>query len=381
MQPKTPKETSENKYKKLVSGEIVKVSSTCPHTTKRCETSLNNDVISEEQIHETYYIFNDEYRRVQPYFLYIFYVFVNEFKVCNAVTTEAKIKRGDITVNNNNVDIDYIIKHHDVIRHTIHRHEPPVLNTQIKIISDTDDLLVVDKPASIPVHPCGRYRHNSVSFILAHQGYTTLRPVHRLDRMTSGVLLFAKTIQAARNFQEIMKSKISSWKVESCSVDEKITQKRIDNDRIHVNLNIISDIGKECHSTFIPEFYDEKTNTTVVRATLGSGRTHQLRVHLQSIGHPIANDPIYASKYDTEKCDDEGIETTPFTGIVDWDIVEGCDECQHLKGDPIQFGIYLHAWKYSTQQITWQTDLPYWAQPNADISNELKEWKNKHEEI
>eukprot|EP00126_Sphaerothecum_destruens_P010048 Sdes_comp20668_c1_seq1m16014 len=62
-----------------------------------------------------------------------------------------------------------------------------------------DSVVVVDKPSSIPVHPCGRYRHNSILFMLKREhGFKDLHVVHRLDRLTSGVLIFARTPQAAR---------------------------------------------------------------------------------------------------------------------------------------------------------------------------------------
>ena len=63
------------------------------------------------------------------------------------------------------------------------RHEVPVADSRIRVIRMTEDLVVVDKPASIPVHPCGRYRHNTVVFILAkEQGLKNLRTIHRWVR-------------------------------------------------------------------------------------------------------------------------------------------------------------------------------------------------------
>ena len=62
----------------------------------------------------------------------------------------------------------------------VFRHEVPVSDERIKIIHMTEDLVVVDKPASIPVHPCGRYRHNTMVFILAkEEGLKNLRTIHR----------------------------------------------------------------------------------------------------------------------------------------------------------------------------------------------------------
>ena len=62
------------------------------------------------------------------------------------------------------------------------RHEVPVSAATIRLVSMTEDLVVVDKPASIPVHPCGRYRHNTIVFILAKEaGLKNLRTIHRSE--------------------------------------------------------------------------------------------------------------------------------------------------------------------------------------------------------
>lgn len=74
-----------------------------------------------------------------------------------------------LTINGENVTTETIIKNGDIIGHKIHRHEPPVIDSPIKIVYETDNLLVVDKPGSIPVHPAGRYRHNSVVHILRNE--------------------------------------------------------------------------------------------------------------------------------------------------------------------------------------------------------------------
>jgi tRNA pseudouridine synthase 9 len=73
------------------------------------------------------------------------------------------------------VDKDYIIKNSDIVAHDIHRHEPPVASLPVKVVRVVDGVIIVDKPSSIPVHPSGRYRHNTVLHILStEQGYKDL---------------------------------------------------------------------------------------------------------------------------------------------------------------------------------------------------------------
>ena len=134
-------------------------------------------------------------------------IFYPRLKSCKILSesnlTQARcINAGTLTVNYEKVDTDYKLRHNDLLANIVHRHEVPVTSEEIKIITMTDDLVVVNKPASIPVHPCGRYRHNSVVFILAKEyGFKNLRTIHRLDRLTSGLLMFGKSPSKAREME------------------------------------------------------------------------------------------------------------------------------------------------------------------------------------
>ena len=78
----------------------------------------------------------------------------------------------------------------------MHRHEPPVLAEDVAIVDQNQDYLAVFKPASVPVHPTGRYRYNSLTMLLAHrypEQCAKIYPSHRLDRLTSGLIVMAKT--------------------------------------------------------------------------------------------------------------------------------------------------------------------------------------------
>ena len=90
----------------------------------------------------------------------------------------------------------------------MHRHEPPVVGRPLEVIADDGEVLVVDKPASIPVHPCGRFRHNTVIFILGKElNISGLHTVHRLDRLTSGVLMFARTLEVSQKLDQLVRDR------------------------------------------------------------------------------------------------------------------------------------------------------------------------------
>lgn len=94
------------------------------------------------------------------------------------------------------------------MKNTVHRHEPPVVGKPLEVLVDDGEVLVVDKPASIPVHPCGRFRHNTVIFILGKErGISELHTVHRLDRLTSGVLLFARTLETSKKLDQLVRDR------------------------------------------------------------------------------------------------------------------------------------------------------------------------------
>jgi len=102
-------------------------------------------------------------------------VFNTEFRDRDNEFYERAIKDGRVQINGETVDKDYIIKNSDIVAHAIHRHEPPVAHLPVKVVRKDDGVLIVDKPSSIPVHPSGRYRHNTVLHILMkEQGYMDL---------------------------------------------------------------------------------------------------------------------------------------------------------------------------------------------------------------
>lgn len=99
-------------------------------------------------------------------------------------------------------------QNNDHMTNTVHRHEPPVVGKPLEVLVDDGEVLVVDKPASIPVHPCGRFRHNTVIFILGKElGISELHTVHRLDRLTSGVLLFARTLETSKKLDQLVRDR------------------------------------------------------------------------------------------------------------------------------------------------------------------------------
>eukprot|EP01126_Amoeba_proteus_P021696 TRINITY_DN2208_c0_g2_i12.p1 TRINITY_DN2208_c0_g2~~TRINITY_DN2208_c0_g2_i12.p1 ORF type:complete len:217 (+),score=34.40 TRINITY_DN2208_c0_g2_i12:367-1017(+) len=118
------------------------------------------------------------------------------------------IESGAITIDGEVVTADTTIRPHTKLGHFQHKHEPPCTDKDVLIIFENDDLLVVDKPASYPVHPVGRFNKNSVTALLKlKRPELVLHPINRLDRLTSGIVLFGKNPQIATKIQGILKSR------------------------------------------------------------------------------------------------------------------------------------------------------------------------------
>ncbi len=138
---------------------------------RRAKKETKSVGFSNDILNQTSYYFENGLRKVYPYFFgwnttakerwfgrTLVDIYKNEFtRAIINQSIEKLIETGKIRVNGQIKPLNYLIKNGDRISHTKHRHEIPVLDDEIKIIHEDDDFLVVDKPCSIPMHPCGRY--------------------------------------------------------------------------------------------------------------------------------------------------------------------------------------------------------------------------------
>lgn len=120
-------------------------------------------------------------------------VFTSEFRDREPEYYMKTIASGTVYLNDKAAGLSSIIKNGDLITHKVHRHEPPVTSRPIKTVFEDDDILVIDKPSGIPVHPTGRYRFNTITKMLERNLGFAVNPCNRLDRLTSGLMFLAKT--------------------------------------------------------------------------------------------------------------------------------------------------------------------------------------------
>lgn len=247
-------------------------------------------------------------------------VLADEFNAYNHDYWVAAAKDGRLRINGAQFDPEYCFNHMDTLVHTVHRHEPPV-RYEVEIVHLGDDMLVVNKPASVPVHPCGRYQFNSIVHLLARRhGIDGALPVHRLDRLTSGILVLALNSKSARAItariegREMRKVYLARVRGEfplaspndtaSVTIDTRVvpdcikslgadysrSQWIVSNDPITCvskkfsRYGVCHDKGKPSTTAFRRVSYNG--TTSVVLCYPITGRTHQIRIHLR-VGRPV----------------------------------------------------------------------------------------------
>ncbi|MBM7644290.1 23S rRNA pseudouridine1911/1915/1917 synthase [Scopulibacillus daqui] len=234
-----------------------------------------------------------------------------QFPDLSRTRIQEMIKDGLITVNDQAVKPNYKINGGDRIKVEINEPEPLSVepeNIPLDIVYEDQDLLVVNKPRGMVVHPApGHYAGTLVNGLLYHcrdlSGINgVLRPgiVHRIDKDTSGLLVVAKNDQAHRSLAEQLKEKTTHriYKAivhgvlshQEGTIDAPIGRDEKDRKKMAVTRKN----SKEAVTHFFVE--ERFRQYTFVKCELETGRTHQIRVHMAYIGHPVAGDPKYGPK-------------------------------------------------------------------------------------
>ncbi|KAM5537950.1 hypothetical protein V8D89_008426 [Ganoderma adspersum] len=212
------------------------------------------------------------------------------------------LESGVTTINGKVAKPDTIVRNGDRIENVSHRHEPPVTSTPVRIVLHDKErqFIVIDKPGSIPVHAAGRYFRNSLVEILKNDfGFEKAYTVNRLDRLTSGLMILPLNAALATTLsKEFVNGEVKKEYVARCKgkfpEEEIVSEEPLLTVDRQMGLNIVHPEGKPAKTIFNLLHYDDRTDTSVLRCRPLTGRSHQIRVHLQYLGHPIANDPIYS---------------------------------------------------------------------------------------
>lgn len=223
------------------------------------------------------------------------------------------IKDGNVLVNGQSVNVSYKVKIGDVIEYSLDLNEDTDITPEdipIDIVYEDDDLLVINKASGMVVHPApGHYTGTLVNALLYRFNLNSgeaNRPgiVHRLDKDTSGLMLVAKNEFIHEKLSEMIGKKDVERKYlaivdglikhDTGTIDAPIG--RDTNNRQKMAVTDVN--GKDSITHFkVLERFD---NNTFIECILETGRTHQIRVHMNYIGYPINNDPLYGRGKATE---------------------------------------------------------------------------------
>ena len=222
----------------------------------------------------------------------------------------AKLIEDNVLVNNKKVKNSYLVKENDKISITEYEEEeikaiPEKMD--LDIVYEDDDVIVVNKENGIVVHPAiGNTHHTLVNGLLYHSKELSskngeFRPgiVHRIDAYTTGLLMIAKNDKAhdflAKQLNEktVHRKYIALvWGVinnDTGTIDAPIGRDNLDRKKMAVVSG-----GKEAITHF--KVLKRYKNATLIELKLETGRTHQIRVHMNYIGYPVVNDPVYGRR-------------------------------------------------------------------------------------
>lgn len=227
-------------------------------------------------------------------------------QVSRRLMTKLKFIEGGITVNGARLYMDAKLKPGDVVElrlpvETSETIEPQPM--ELDILYEDDYLLAVNKPAGIIVHPTlGHDRDtlaNGVMYYWQQRGESyRFRPVHRLDEETSGVVVIAKNAyvhqRISQQLQEHTVEKIYIAYVHGIvERSSDVISAPIDRDPENPHIRIVTESGYPAVTAY--EVLRTFAHASQVRLSLKTGRTHQIRVHFSSIGHPLAGDAMYGA--------------------------------------------------------------------------------------
>ena len=221
------------------------------------------------------------------------------------------LKEGQITVGEKAAKSNYKVRENDRIHLEIpDSSEPDIIPEDIPldILYEDEDVLIVNKPKGMVVHPAaGHYQGTLVNAVMAHCGDSlsgingVMRPgiVHRIDKDTTGALLVCKNDIAHRDLAEQLKCHSirrryravvqGNLKEDEGTIEGPIGRHSTDRKKMAINHKN----GKDAITHYkVLERFGE---ATYVECRLETGRTHQIRVHMASIGHPLLGDTVYGS--------------------------------------------------------------------------------------
>lgn len=217
------------------------------------------------------------------------------------------IKSGNVLVNGKTVSSNFVIKTGMEITVLEEKEDRTIeeLDMDLDIVYEDSYLLIINKPSGLVVHPAVGHKNDTLVNALikhTHLSQDEIRPgiVHRIDKDTSGLLIVAKDDKTHEKLSNMIKNKEVTRKYIALvhgdinhltgTIDAPIGRDITDRKRM-----VVTDINSKNAITHF-RVLERLNNASLIECILETGRTHQIRVHMKYIGHPIVNDPVYGPK-------------------------------------------------------------------------------------
>ncbi len=272
--------------------------------------------------------------------------------VLSGAEWEREIESGLVLRGNEQVTADQVVRAGERYDHLLPGFVELEVNPLVRWVYEDAAVVVIDKPAPLPMHPSGRFNKNTLESCL-RQIYAPqrLRPAHRLDANTTGLVVCGRTAAIAKKLQ----AQFAEGQVEKVYLakvvghpewDETICNVTIAKEPAAAGIRLPDADGHEAR-TELRVIARLEDGTALVEARPLTGRTNQIRLHLWSLGHPVVGDPVYLSGGTTEQRQTLAV------------------------GDP---PMCLHSWRLrlahpiSGEPIEWQAAIPCWGEPHRSFA-------------
>lgn len=210
-----------------------------------------------------------------------------------APATQGKIWRTQST------RADHIVQEGERFLQTIENYTEPPIDSRIALLHEDEAIVVVGKGAPLPLHPSGRFNKNTLeAILLAAYHPEKLRPAHRIDAMTTGLVVFTRKYRYASRLQAqfadgTVQKTYWAWVHGNPVWDQTICRLAIGAEPLSNGGRTLDPAGQAAITEF--RILERRVAESLVEAVPRTGRTHQIRLHLAALGHPVVGDPVYES--------------------------------------------------------------------------------------